>query len=105
MQNFPYNTNWKDGKPINETIKNTNDKGTPKPLQRNIVNVVEDVPWCMACQSPHSPRHCVVAQFIDASQEVEKEENLEERNTNDTTCNMIRPGYEYENDIDCGETK
>ena len=44
LQNFTYNTNWKDGKPINEAIKNTTYKG----------KFIEEVPWCMACQSPHS---------------------------------------------------
>ena len=31
---------------MNETIKNTNDKSTPNPLQRNFVNVAKEVPWC-----------------------------------------------------------
>ena len=41
-----------------------------------------------------------MAQFI-SSQEVEKEEDPEEENTDNTTCNMIGSSYEYESDEDC----
>ena len=67
------------------------------------MNVVEEVSWCVACQSPHSLEYCAVAQFIASSQEVEKEEDPKYENTNSTTCNMIGFGYDYESNEDCTE--
>ena len=61
MQNYPYTTQWKDGKPVGQS-QNSKDKGTLDPLQRNTVNMNDDVPWCIVCQSPHSLDYCVVAQ-------------------------------------------
>ena len=79
LQNFPYNIQWKDGKSVNDSAKSTIEKGTPNPLQRNTVNVAEEVLWCMACQSPHSLNYYDVAQSVVAFQEVE-EEDPEEKN-------------------------
>ena len=42
LQNFPYNTTWKDGQPIIPPIKNTNAMVTPDLLSRNVVNMVDD---------------------------------------------------------------
>lgn len=44
MQNYPYTTQWKDGRPIPNHTQNTKDKGSPDPLQRNYVNMLDDVP-------------------------------------------------------------
>ena len=103
LQNISYKTNWKDGQPIISPAKNTNDKGTPNHFQRNTINVAKEVLWCVACQSPHSPEYCAVAQFIASSQEVEKREDPKHENTDNTTCNMIGSGYDYETDEDCAE--
>ena len=68
------------------------------------MNVIEEVPWCVACQSLHSSKHCLVAQFIASSQEVEKEEDPKEGNTDSTTCNMIGSCYDYETNEDCAKS-
>ena len=44
MQNYPYNTQWKDGKPIPNPIEENISKGTPNPLQINLVNMNDDIP-------------------------------------------------------------
>ena len=69
MQNFPYNSQWKDGKPILPNKQDRPDGRIPNPLQRNFVNVTDDVPWCAACQSPHSLDYCVVALNMSDNQE------------------------------------
>ena len=61
MQNYPYTTQWKYGKPILNPTQGKKDKGTPNPLQRNSINMAEDIPWCIICQSPHSPDYCTIA--------------------------------------------
>ena len=61
MQNYPYTTQWKDGKLVGQS-QNTKDKSTQDPLQRNTVNMNDDAPWCIICQSPHSPDYCFVGQ-------------------------------------------
>ena len=61
MKNYPYTTQWKDGKPIPNQTQNVKDKGTPNPLQRSSINMTNDVPWCIICQSPHSLDYCAVA--------------------------------------------
>ena len=69
MQNYPYTTQWKDGKPNPNPTQGNIGKGTPDPLQRNSVNMNDDIPWCHICQSPHSPNFCTVAQsFCDDQQ-------------------------------------
>ena len=72
-------------------------------MQRIIVNVAEEVPWCVSFQSPHSSKYCAVAQFIASSQEVEKVEDPKEGKTDRNTYNMIGSGFEYESDADCIE--
>ena len=68
LQNFPYNTQWKDGKPIVLAARgNNSDRGVPNPLQKASINVSEDIPWCVACQSPHSVEHCAVAHSMAAN--------------------------------------
>lgn len=58
-----YKTNWKDGRPIDEN------KETPNPLNNQSNHFVEETPWCMACNLPHSLQ-CIVAQnFQDDGQE------------------------------------
>ena len=49
------------------------------------MNVAEEVPWCIACQSPHSLEYYAMAQFIASSQEVDIEEDPEHENTDSTT--------------------
>ena len=98
-----YNTSWKDGKPHNDSVKNKNKKVTPNALKNNSVNVVEEVPWCVDCQSPHSPNYYVVAQLIGASYDANKED-ADEKNPNSMACNMVGSGYEYYNDLDFEET-
>lgn len=49
MQNYPYTTQWKDGKPIPNHTQNVKDKGTLDPLQRISINMNDDVPWCIIC--------------------------------------------------------
>lgn len=44
MKNYSYTTQWKDGKPIPNTTQNTKDKGSPNHLQRNSINMSDDVP-------------------------------------------------------------
>ena len=70
MQNYPYTTQWKDGKLVPNPIHGNMSKGTLDPLQRNFVHMSDDVPWCLVCQSPHSPNFCVVAQSFIANQHV-----------------------------------
>lgn len=77
MQNFPYNTQWKDGKPIlpnnSNNNKNATEKFTPDHLQRNTMNIADDIHWCAICQSPHSPDHCAIALSLAASHIVDQE--------------------------------
>ena len=49
MQNYPYTTQWKDGKPIPNPTQGNIGKGTPDPLQRNSINMSDDIPWCHVC--------------------------------------------------------
>lgn len=50
IQNYPYTTQWKDGKPIPNPTQGTKDKGTLDPLERNFLNMMEYMPWCIICQ-------------------------------------------------------
>ena len=61
MQNYPYTTQWKDGKPVYQS-QSTKDKNTPDPLQINSINMIDDRPWCIVFQSPHSSEYCAIAQ-------------------------------------------
>ena len=89
MQNYPYTTKWKDDKPIPNQTQNVKDKGTPNPLQRNSINMNDDVPWCIICQSPHSSDHCVFAQSFSLDHSTQNEEEEEENNHGDVSCNMV----------------
>lgn len=96
MQNYPYTTQWKDGKPFPNQAQNMNNKVTPDPLSKLSVNLVDDSEmvaeptWCYACHSPHSPDFCVVAQSFAAHQYVQNEEKGEELNQgDDVDSNMI----------------
>ncbi|HEX4849980.1 MAG TPA: hypothetical protein VFV08_04190, partial [Puia sp.] len=57
LHDMPYNTNWHDGKPIfprnNTNQRAQHVKETPDPLKK-AVNIVDDAPWCIICQMPHS---------------------------------------------------
>lgn len=101
MQDFPYNTQWKHGRPIYDTTKHSNERDPPDPLKRSIMNVVEEVPWCVACQAPHAPDYCDVAQSIVASPDEQDEEDDEE-DQDGMACNMEDSygKYVYESDYD-----
>jgi hypothetical protein len=88
MLNYPYTTQWKDGKPIRNHDQGTKEKGTLDPLQRNSVNMKNDVPWCIVCQSRHSPYYCAIAQSFSANQHVQNE-GEKEKSHEDVGCNMI----------------
>ena len=65
------------------------DKGTPDPLQRRSINMNDDVPWCIVCQSPHSLEYCVVSQSFASNHSVENDEEEEEKSHDDVSCNMV----------------
>lgn len=44
MQNCPYTTHWKDGKPIVPSEKNTSEENTHDPLQKASINMIDDYP-------------------------------------------------------------
>ena len=56
MQDIPYNTSWKDDKPIRKNE-------TPDPLNKNN-NFIEIGPWCEACKLPHMKEWCLVVRSI-----------------------------------------
>lgn len=89
MQNYPYTTQWKDGKPIIDPAQGTKDKGIVDPLQRNSMNMTDDVPLCIVSQSPHSPYYCAVSQSFSANQHAQNEKGEEEKSHKDVKCNMI----------------
>ena len=64
------------------------DRGTLDPLQRNSMNMNDDVPWCIVCQSPCSTSYCVVDQsfFLDCSTHNDEED---EKSHDDVSCNMV----------------
>ncbi|XP_059076497.1 uncharacterized protein LOC131875828 [Cryptomeria japonica] len=68
LRDMPYNTNWKDGKPVKP---NTN-KETPDPLKK-VTNFVEEYPWCDVCNLPHATEQCMIAQGL-----IEKENENED---------------------------
>lgn len=85
MLNYPYNTQWNDGKPILPERRDKPSDKTPNPLHKNSVNMIEDVPWCIICQSPHDPYYCVVAQSVSIDGE---QENNDEESYDDQGCAM-----------------
>lgn len=72
-----------------------NNKATPDPLSKHSVNLVDDPemvtepPWCYACQSPHSPDFCAVAQSVVAHQYVQEDGREEELNQEDDVVSNI----------------
>ena len=50
---MPYNTNWKDGNPLNN-------KETPNPFKRTN-HFVDDWPWCDVYRFPHMLEQCSIA--------------------------------------------
>lgn len=89
MKNYLYTTQWKDGKPVPNQTQNLKDKGTPDTLQRNIVNMSDDVPWCIICQYPYSSFYCAISQSLTPNQGVQLEEENEEKSHDDISCNMV----------------
>jgi uncharacterized FlaG/YvyC family protein len=57
LQDMPYKTEWKDGKPVIKELH------TPDPLGTNN-HFMDDQPWCEPCKLPHSAEHCMVAQSL-----------------------------------------
>ena len=87
MQNYPYTTQWKDGKSIPNPTQNRKGKGTPDPLKRITMNMFDDMPWYIICQSPHSSEYCVVSQSFATNQHSQNGEDEEDHE--DVTCNMV----------------
>lgn len=73
LHDMPYNTNWKDGKPQVEKPKIAQSQDTPDPLKGKTINNIENTPWCIACDGPHSPHQCAVAQALEESMRPEAE--------------------------------
>ncbi|XP_059063903.1 uncharacterized protein LOC131856306 [Cryptomeria japonica] len=59
LHDMPYNTNWKDGKPMNVNLS----KETSEPLKK-VNNFVEEYPWCEFCNLPHVVEQCMIAQGL-----------------------------------------
>ncbi|XP_059070565.1 uncharacterized protein LOC131860203 [Cryptomeria japonica] len=57
LHGMPYNTKWKDGKPVNANLS----KETLDPLKK-VNNFVEEYPWCEVCNLPHVAEQCMIAQ-------------------------------------------
>lgn len=76
LHDMPYNTTWKDDKPHHDKLKNTQNQDTPDPLKGGNAHNMETTPWCIACDGPHSPHQCVVAQALDESMRKEGEPNI-----------------------------
>ena len=94
MKNYPYTTQWKDGKP--NQAQNTKDKGTLDPLQRNSINMSDYVPFCIICQSPHSLDYCTIAQSFATNQNVQNEEGEEENDHDDVSYNVVNLCDDYD---------
>lgn len=58
LHDKPYKTSWKGGRPIDEK------KETPDLLKKKNNHFVDDTPWCVACNLPHSPLQCIIAQNL-----------------------------------------
>lgn len=107
MKNYPYTTQWKDGKPIPNQTQSIKDKGTPDPLQRSSININDDVPWCIICQLVHSSYYYVVSQSFVLDQNAQDEKEEEEKSHDDVSSNMVSMCddcvdfdlEEFENDI------
>lgn len=71
LHDMSYRTNWNDDKPI-EAKQNINRKN-PDPLKKHMENMVEDNPWCIVCNFPHTIDFCVIAQSIEYEAAYEQE--------------------------------
>ena len=89
VQNYPYTTQWKDGRPITNPTQNDKDKNTLDPLQKSSVNMNDDVPWCIICQSPHSLEYCAISLSFVSDHSVQNEEEEAEKSHDDISCNMV----------------
>lgn len=78
---MPYNTTWKDGKPVEKSQKDN--MQTLDPLKRIVNQVSDDNLWCFAYDMPHFPY-----QFIVAKKLQEEEEECEGY-TDDHTINFL----------------
>ena len=83
LQNFPYNTNWKDRKPSIPLEKDANEKVTLDPLQRASINIVDDLQWCMAYQLPYAPKYCAVALSFSTKKNEEEDRLDHQSNSED----------------------
>ena len=106
MQNFPYNTTWKDGQPSVPPPKNNNNKVTPHPLLEKSINLVDNPKFtanptlCFSCQLPHSLESCAVALSFPGNQIVVEKCHEQEENNDDVGCNMFESHYSDNEDYD-----
>lgn len=68
---------------MDSDLKKNSNKDTPYPLKRHGANMVEDTPWCVPCNLPHSLEYCVVVQSIQES------EAPHDQDIDDHTINML----------------
>lgn len=50
---------------MQDKSEGTQNQNTHDPLKGGNVHSVESTPWCMACDGPHSPYQCVMAQGLN----------------------------------------
>lgn len=103
LQDYPYNTNLKDGKPVQQQQKSKKEQQTPNRLQKHTVNVVEDTRQCIVCQSPNSHDYCALAQFIAVKEELQEEQEEETFEDDNIYCLMTTSylkGIKYFSDIE-----
>ena len=53
------------------------------------MNMVEEIPWCIVFQSPHSPNYCAVAQLFSTHHQTKPREAEKEKSHDDVACNMV----------------
>ncbi|XP_059067556.1 uncharacterized protein LOC131032421 [Cryptomeria japonica] len=70
LHDMPYNTNWKDEKPV----KPDTNKETPDPLKKT-TNFVDEYLWCDVCNLPHAAEQYMIAQGL--IEEEDKNEDYE----------------------------
>lgn len=68
------------------------------------MNVAEEVPWCNACQDPHAPYYCAMAQSIVASQDEQVDEQTDGQDQDGMACNMKDSYGRYDFESDSDET-
>ena len=107
MQNFSYNTNWKNGQPNVPRPKDNKNKMTLDPLSKNSINLVDDPEfttepiWCFVCQLPHALESCAIALSFLGNQILVEEFHEHEENNDDVGCNMFESHYDHSNSEDC----